>query len=196
MDAMNLDTLRDRIIDISKRHGLSHIGSCVSCLPILVEIYKKFPDDVIVLSNGHAGLALYCVLESRFGFDAEALLKQHGIHPCYDPEHRIYCSTGSLGMGLAVAAGYAMAGKRTHCIISDGECAEGIVWEVLSFLGEHDDVPLLVHVNANGFGAYREIDRFDLQSRLLAFLPNVSFHYTSNDPLPDSLAAHYLKVPE
>lgn len=195
---MDIERIRARILDISKRHGLSHLGSCFSCLPILVNIYERHPDDVVILSNGHAGLALYCVLEAAFGVghDAERLLERHGIHPCYDPEHHLYCSTGSLGMGLAVAAGYAMAGLRTHCVISDGECAEGIVWEVLNFLGEHEDLPLSVHVNANGFSAYRELDSWSFHVRLRSACPDIHFHYTSNAPFPDSLAAHYQQVPE
>jgi transketolase len=180
--------VRERILDISRRHNLSHVGSCVSCLPILLHIYNRYPDDVVVLSNGHAGLALYCVLEAVFGHDAEALLEKHGVHPCHDPENHIYCSTGSLGMGLAVAAGYAMAGRRTHCVISDGECAEGIVWEVLRFLDSHD-IPLSVYLNANGWGAYsRIVDATRYTGRSLYVWR------TSNLPMPNSLAAHYDKV--
>jgi len=193
---MDIDAIRARILDISKRHGLSHLGSCFSCLPILVHIYETDPESVVVLSNGHAGVALYCVLEAVFGHDAEALLQKHGVHPCYDPEHHIYCSTGSLGMGLAVAAGYAMAGRRVHCIISDGECAEGIVWEVLAFLGEHPELPIGVYVNANGWSAYRYVSRWYLHQRLTAFFPFIGFNETSNHPFPNSLAAHYQKATE
>lgn len=192
---MDIERIRSRILDISRRHGLSHLGSCFSCLPILARIYEDHPDDVVILSNGHAGVALYCVLEAAFGFDAEGLLARHGIHPCFDPEHHIYCSTGSLGMGLAVAAGYAMAGRTVHCVLSDGECAEGMVWEVLRFLAEHADLSITVHVNANGWSAYRRINPIALQSQLEAVAPAVIFHPTSNCPFPDSLAAHYQKVP-
>jgi len=185
--------IRERILNISRRHGLMHLGSCMSCLPILVNIYTREPNAVVILSNGHAGLALYCVLEEVFGHDAEELLERHGIHPCYDPEHHIYCSTGSLGMGLAVAAGYAMAGKRVHCVISDGECAEGIVWEVLAFLGDHPSLPILVHVNANGWSAYRRVDLPLLRRRLAAFA-SVDLRETTNAPLPDNLSAHYMKL--
>jgi len=187
----SIDELSQRIIDISRRHHLSHVGSCLSCLPILVSIYESEPDSIVILSNGHAGLALYCVLEDVFGHDAEELLKRHGIHPCYDPQHHIYCSTGSLGMGIAVAAGYAMAGRKTHCIISDGECAEGIVWETLAFMREHD-LPLEVHVNANGWGAYRAISSCQLAARLLKFFPGVDVWFTTNKPMPDTLASHYV----
>jgi transketolase len=179
------------MLDIAARRRLSHLGSCCSCLPILCEIYAAHATDVVVLSNGHAGLALYCVLEHVFGHDAEALLERHGIHPCYDPQHGIYCSTGSLGCGLAVAIGYALAGLRTHVVVSDGECAEGIVWECLAFVSEHPELPITIHVNANGFAATRPVDRNTLSRRLYNFCPKLHFHWTTNAPFEGTVAAHY-----
>ena len=188
---MNQKAIGRRIIDLCQRYGLCHLGSCFSCLPILLELYEKHGEDIIILSNGHAGVALYAVLEARFGLDAEDLLVRHGVHPCHDPAHRIYCSTGSLGMGLAVAVGYALAGRPAHCIISDGECAEGIVWESLAFAATVPDLPLSVHVNANGWAATRAVDANQLEWRLKAFWPAVRLWRTSNAPFADSLFAHY-----
>lgn len=180
-----------RIIDLCYRHKLGHLGSCFSCLPILMELYEKHGDDVIILSNGHAGVALYAVLEARFKMDAEGLLNRHGVHPRYSHKDRVYCSTGSLGMGLAVAVGYALAGQQTHCVVSDGECAEGIVWESLAYAATLPRLPLNVHVNANGFSATKSVDTLMLEKRLKAFCPSVRVWPTTNHPFSDNLSSHY-----
>jgi transketolase len=190
-----MELIKKRILEISYKHKLCHLGSCFSCLPIIYDIYNEHRDDIVVLSNGHAGVALYCVLEHFFGIDAEKLLEKHGIHPCYDPDNKIYCSTGSLGCGLPIAIGYAVAGNPTHCIISDGECAEGSIWESLSFVQEHQ-IPINVYVNVNGFGAYRIVDQALLTTRLKAFYPKIRICYTSNSPFPDDLKAHYQVMSE
>ena len=125
-----------RIIDITYQEKLSHLSSCLSAWPIIHEIYDlKKEDEVFILSNGHAGLALYCELEARYGIDPVMLLHKHGIHPGKDLENKLYCSTGSLGSGLPIAVGHALANrsKNVYCMISDGESAEGSIWESLRF---------------------------------------------------------------
>ena len=186
-------SIKKRILEISFRHGLCHIGSCLSCVEILWNIYSQHPNDVVILSNGHAGLALYCMIERFFGIDAEGLLLKHGIHPCYDLESKIYCSTGSLGCGLPIAIGYAIAGKPTHCIISDGECAEGSIWESLSFIEEYK-IPIQLYVNMNGVAACKEVNKNILTEKLRLFCPKIQIYQTSNHPLPDTIAAHYIKM--
>lgn len=191
---MTLESTKARMLDLATRYGLTHLGSCCSTLPILYRIYQhKSPDEVVILSSGHAGLALYCCLEEFEGQDAAALSRLMGTHPERDEASGIYCSTGSLGMGLAVAVGYAMAGRTTHVVVSDGECAEGIVWECLDYLGKHD-LPLTLHVNANGWSAYQEVDQGRLLNKIAAFCPKVVFHFSNNEPFPDSLQAHYQKM--
>ena len=73
--------------------------------------------------------ALYVVLEKYFGIDAEELLEKHGHHPHRDELNKLHCSTGSLGQGITVAVGRAIANpnRDVYCLISDGECAEGSV---------------------------------------------------------------------
>ncbi len=185
--------IKKRILDISYKFKLSHLGSCFSVLPILEHLYRRYKDDIIILSNGHAGLAQYCYIEDAFGFNAEELLEKHGIHPCYDPEHKIYCSTGSLGCGLPIAIGYALAGKPTHVVISDGECAEGSIWESLAFIHDYN-VNIDLHLNINGFSAFKEVDNIYLTRRLRAFLPDVRIWYTTNYPFEEGLSAHYCQV--
>ena len=115
-----MSNLVKRILDISYQEKLSHLSSCLSALPIVEEIYeKKKEDEVFILSNGHAGLALYVVLESKYGIDPVMLLHKHGIHPGKDLENKLYCSTGSLGSGLPIAVGHALADrtKNVYCMI-------------------------------------------------------------------------------
>lgn len=161
--------LHDRILYISKRHGLSHLGSCLTAVDIIEEIYNtKKPDEKFVLSCGHAGLALYVVLE-KYGYDAEELLERCGIHPERGPG--IDCSTGSLGQGLPIALGMAMADrtKNVYCLISDGEAAEGSIWEVANVMRKYDVTNLKIYCNWNGWGAYDKTseDMFDMLNAIM-----------------------------
>jgi transketolase len=174
---MPTKTLLQRIIDVTYTEKVSHLSSTLSAAPILEEIYnKRAEDEVFILSNGHAGLALYCILEQRYGIDAVKMLHKHGIHPGKDPENHLYCSTGSLGSGLPIAVGHALAtpNKKVYCMISDGECAEGSIWESLAFITKHPVNNLEVYVNINGMGAYDSIDIDYLVCRLQAFMPRIN----------------------
>ena len=174
---MQMSTIQTRIIDITYQERLSHLSSTLSAAPILEEIYSQRKDDeVVVLSNGHAGLALYCVLEQRYGVNPVKLLHEHGIHPGKDLANHLYCSTGSLGSGLPIAVGHALAtpNKKVYCMISDGECAEGSIWESLAFVQQQPVPNLEIYVNINGMGAYDHIDVDYLVRRLQAFLPRIN----------------------
>ena len=172
-----MNKLERRVVEITYQERLSHLSSCLSAAPILEEIYSHRQDDeVVVLSNGHAGLALYCVLEEKYGVDPVKLLHTHGIHPGKDLDNHLYCSTGSLGSGLPIAVGHALAtpDKKVYCMISDGECAEGSIWESLSFIQQHPVDNLEVYANINGMGAYDHINVDYLVQRLQAFLPRIN----------------------
>jgi transketolase len=191
----DLKTLKKRLIDISYRHKLSHIGSCLTTLPILCGIFDQTNhNDIVVLSNGHAGLALYVVLERKFGHDAEELLHTHGIHPCTDLSHNIHCSTGSLGLGLPIAIGFSLAKPQNavFCVMSDGECAEGSVWESFNFLSKFYVPNLKIYLNANGYSAYAKIDTNALELRIRQFTKSVEVVRTNSDlPFVSGLESHY-----
>src|SRR5689334_7883129 len=119
-----MNPLQNRIKTISRKLNLSHLGSNLTAVGIIDRIYqKRKPHEPFVLSCGHAGLALYVVLEKYLGKNAEELYLKHGTHPNRDIENGIYCSTGSLGWGLTIAAGMAFADRERNvwCLISDGE---------------------------------------------------------------------------
>lgn len=185
-----------RIIDITYQERLSHLSSTLSALPIIEEIYaEKDHDEVFILSNGHAGLALYVVLEKYYKVDPVELLHKHGIHPGRDLPNHLYCSTGSLGSGLPIAVGHALAtpNKNVYCMISDGEAAEGSIWEALRFIEDHKVNNLHVYANINGMGAYDLVDTHTLSHRLQSFLPRINLRFS--DPykwsFAEDLLTHY-----
>lgn len=161
-----------RIIDISFKYKLSHIGSCLSVIDILDSIYTlRKKDEPVILSNGHAGVALYTILEKYESKNADHLFKKHGVHPNRDLADGIYVSTGSLGQGFPIAVGMAISNKskNVYCVISDGECSEGSIWESLRIASEQKLNNLKIVVNANGYGAYDKINIKLLPARFESF---------------------------
>lgn len=163
---------RLRILDLAYETNRCHLGSCLSCVDLIDTIYKiKKDNEKFVLSNGHAAMALYIILE-KYGKirDSKSIKKLH-VHPNRDVSLDIHVSTGSLGQGLPIALGIAIANRKenVYCMVSDGECAEGSVWETLRIMDEQKVNNLKIIVNANGWGAYDPIDLVSLYKRLKAF---------------------------
>ena len=188
--------LKKRILEIAHKHKLSHLGSYLTAVDIIDEIYRtKNPNDIFILSSGHAALALYVVIEKYEGKNAEELFLKHGGHPHRDEKNGIYCSTGSLGLGITIAVGRALANKnrKVHVLISDGESAEGSVWEALRFIKESNLPNIEIYVNVNGYAAYDKVDVKYLVDRLKVFLPSINIGYTSVNQYPflRGLNAHY-----
>jgi len=191
--------LKKRLLKLLYEHKEEHVGSCFSCIDIIDDIFaRKKSEDIFVLSNGHAAYALYCVLEKYLGVDADKLVEKHLGHPNYDPANGIYCSTGSLGQGITIAAGAAVASphKKVYVTITDGECAEGSVWEALRFIHDRNLNNIEVHVNANGYACYDPVDVDYLEKRCKAFLPSINFHRTKVGQLSflRGIEAHYMKM--
>lgn len=198
-----MNKLQKRIIDITYQRKISHLSSTLSSAPIIDEIYSiKKPSDPFVLSNGHAALALYCVLEKYHGIDAEMLLDRHGIHPHRDTQNHLYVSTGSLGMGITVAVGYALADRNRDvwCLISDGESGEGSVWEALRYIHDAQLTNLKVYANVNGQIAYDSIDSDYLIRRYRSFLPSIEIRQSQPPeylgPARGVLTHYYVLKPE
>jgi len=160
--------VRKSVLEMIHRTGSPHIGPSFSVVEILVALYFRYlntdaePDrDRFILSKGHACPALYAVLHekgliSREDLDGFALdggtLEQH---PVRDTGRGIEASTGSLGHGLSIAAGMALAGRadrkeyKVYVLLSDGELNEGSVWEAVMFAAHHklDNLTALVDYN-------------------------------------------------
>lgn len=163
--------LRRRILEISYLVNYSHLGSCLSSVELIDAVYNlKKKNEEFVLSNGHAGVALYAVLE-KYGIIKKDVSEKLNVHPDRNPKFGIHVSTGSLGQGLPIAIGMALAdrSKIVYCMISDGECAEGSIWESLRIASQLELENLIILVNANGWGAYDPINLADLIKRIRAF---------------------------
>lgn len=166
--------LRKRIIELSYQLKFSHIGSCLSVVDIIDAVYQvKHKEERFVLSCGHAAVALYAVLEKNKIIDP-SIIKELHIHPDRNIGLGIDVSSGSLGQGLPIAAGMALADrkKRVFCVMTDGECAEGSVWEAFRFITENNINNIVVIINANGWGAYNPISLPTLFKQIKGFCPN------------------------
>jgi transketolase len=192
-----MNQLHSRIIEISKKYHLSHLGSNLTAVNIIDEIYQiRKDDEPAVLSCGHAGLALYVILEKHYGFDAEQLYLKHGTHPHRDFGDKIYCSTGSLGMGLGIAVGMALADriKNVYCLISDGEAFEGSIWEAANVIRRYKILNLKVYCNWNFYSAYSEVEGW-MMSNLMKIMPDIDVRVDRVERYGlKGLSAHYITL--
>lgn len=167
----NQKHIRARLLEVIHQFNTSHIGSCLSVIDIIDAVYcTKKKHEKFILSNGHTATALYVILE-KHGLLKEIDLNKLGIHPDRNPQISIDVSTGSLGQGLPIALGMALANQNqnVYCLISDGECAEGSIWESLRIVHDLQINNLKIIVSVNGWGAYDPISSKDLLKRLQGF---------------------------
>ena len=193
---MSLTPLQRRVVELAYSHRRTHLSSALTAVGLIADIYAERAErDPFILSCGHAFLALAVVLEAHYGLTAPDLLARHGVHPRRSEADHIWYTTGSLGCGITAACGFAHADRtrRVDCLISDGECAEPDVFGALDFARDHALHNLRVHVNLNGWSAYRSTTDLGLAERLRAFWPPVIIHYTSHalHPALTGLAGHY-----
>lgn len=166
--------IRKIILEQSKRANVGHIGSALSVVEILTALYSGViqaadpasPErDRLVLSKGHAALALYAILYLKgwISFDELDSYCSDGTLFGVHPEHQVTgidFSTGSLGQGLTMATGAALAAKiqgssrRVYALISDAECNEGSVWESAMFAAHHQLANLTAILDLNGQQAF------------------------------------------
>ena len=162
--------LRRRILDISQTLPAVHIAPAFSCLEIVDAVYfglmnhggPERPPDTFILSKGHGAMAQYCVLEERGILTREQVDTcgkdggQLGMHPDLGIPG-IEASTGSLGHGLPIALGMALADRttggdrRVYVVMSDGELEEGSVWEAMLLAPTLKLSNLVVIVDLNDF---------------------------------------------
>lgn len=163
--------LRNRILEVAYRDGMGHIPSALSILDIIWTLYDKVmtKDDQFILSKGHGCMALYVVLEEKGLLDWNTKLWGH-------PKRggAILASTGSLGHGLPMAIGLALAKKikgekgRVFCLIGDGECNEGTTWESALLAAHHKLDNLILFVDQNK-SSDRALSTGDLNDKFNAF---------------------------
>lgn len=164
--------LRRRVIRMSHHGRAPHLGSSLSCIDILVAAYwgalhidPASPDDAdrdrFILSKGHAAAALYATLAERGFFPNDELTSYNQAgsrfpeQPSPGAVPGVEAATGSLGHGLSLGLGMALAGRiqkrdyRVLALVSDGECNEGTVWEAAMFAAAQqlDTVTAIVDYN-------------------------------------------------
>ena len=164
--------LRKDIVDVTSWAGGAHIGGGLSVIDILTILYFKYlsidperPDweerDRLVLSKGHAAVAYVPVLARRGFIDIEELKtfnkfkSPFGMHPDSKRIRGCDASTGSLGHGLPMAVGMALGARvlgrdlKVYCILGDGECNEGTVWEGLMAAAQYKLTNLVTIIDRN-----------------------------------------------
>lgn len=201
--------LRHELVDLVNSAGSSHIGGPLSACDVVTALFYRFlnyskknadsPDrDRFVLSKGHNGDLLYCVFADLGFYPFDLLMDQFkknggqwGEHPNRHYNPGFECSTGSLGHGLPLAAGMAMAAKldkrknRIYCLTGDGELQEGSNWETIMCAARHgyDNLVLIVDKNqAQGTHMVSDLcDDENLERRLEDFGWNVFSVPDGND---------------
>ncbi|HMP74708.1 MAG TPA: transketolase [Kiritimatiellia bacterium] len=187
--------IREHALRMVARADASHIGGALSMADLLAVLYHHvlrvqpadptWPErDRFILSKGHCCSGLYAALALKGFFsvkeldtygDSESRLMNHVSHAVPGVEW----STGSLGHGLGLACGQALAAKRkkqtwrTFCVLSDGELDEGSTWEAVLFAGHHRLSNLWAIVDANkiqSLGDTREVlDLGSIRAKFEAF---------------------------
>lgn len=179
--------LRRRILKVASGKG-GHIGGSFSAIDIILTLYKNILNidlenpkweerDRFILSKGHCSLALYAVLE-EIGFLEPGELDNYtlkGSRLAGHVEHfeipAIEMTTGSLGHGISCSAGMALAAKisgknwKVFCVVGDGECNEGSVWETLLFTAQQNLKNLIIIVDNN------KMESLDLTQNILSIEP-------------------------
>jgi transketolase len=220
----NQKLLRKKLLTIINDVHTSHIGSCLSIIDLIDAVYQvKDKKEKFILSNGHAAASLYVVLE-KYKYLKNVNLTDYNVHPDRDESKGIDLSTGSLGQGLPIAVGMALADRKktVYCMISDGECAEGSIWEALRIIYDQNILNLKIIASVNGWGAYDPINSKNLEKRFKGFgfkivkinghnkdqiiktiktnytVPTIVFAKTCSEQLPFLLGqdAHYYTMKE
>ncbi|MDD7665731.1 MAG: transketolase [Lachnospiraceae bacterium] len=182
--AIKANEVRKGIIEGVYHAKSGHPGGSLSAAEVFTYLYyeemnidPKNPDDPkrdrFVLSKGHCAPGLYAVLASKGYFPVEDLKTLRHIgsylqgHPCKNETPGVDASSGSLGQGISVAVGMALAGKmddasyRVYTLLGDGEIQEGQVWEAAMFAGSRHLDNLCVIVDNNGLqidGSVEEVN--------------------------------------
>lgn len=183
-------------MQIGLKTGCSHIASALSCVNVLVDTYNGKPNSIIILSKGHGALAQYVIL-NELGRLPDKVLDTYyqdgglSIHSTLMPEYGVYASTGSLGHGLGIGIGYAIANpdKLVFVIMSDGELDCGSTLASLRILSKLKLKNILPIVDRNDWQAFSEFEELKLPFRYYYSVKGEGW-----GKLENTLKSHYTKV--
>lgn len=179
--------LRKSVLRMVYEKQSGHIGGCFSIAEIVAFLFNEFnplEEDKIIMSKGHAVPILYAALFEKGILTSEDLSTFREVdsklqgHPVHWLIPELVATTGSLGQGLSIAAGHALAKKikqedgRIFCILGDGEMQEGQIYECLMFLNKYKLNNLVVILDANGAqndGLVSEIMPLNYENVVTAF---------------------------
>ena len=164
--------LRMLTLDTTKWAGSGHIGGGMSALDVMTVLYHKYMKidvqnpkwedrDRFILSKGHVGIA-YAPLLCDLGFNDKEMLKtfnlsnsKMGMHLDSNKIVGVDASTGSLGHGMSIAVGTALAARvtgkdfKTYVLLGDGECDEGSNWEAAMSAAHYKTTNMISFVDRN-----------------------------------------------
>ena len=152
--------LRQNTFNAFIEHGEAHLGGSFSMIEMLIALHEEVlaSEDKFILSKAHSSFP-YCIYLRENGFNPPI-----STHLEINPENNIHCTTGSLGHGLPIGLGMALARKiqkKKGCIyvmMSDGECQEGTTWESLLIAAKHKLDNLIVMVDYNKIQALTSLE--------------------------------------
>ena len=152
--------LRQDTFNAFIEHGEAHLGGSFSIIEILLALHEEVltKTDKFILSKAHASFP-YCIYLRGKGFSPPI-----STHLEIDTENNIHCTTGSLGHGLPISVGMALARKlqnkqgNVYVMISDGECQEGTTWESLLIAAKHKLDNLILFVDYNKIQALSTLE--------------------------------------
>jgi transketolase len=184
MNKAIMESMRKKIITTVYQGKEGHIPSALSILDIVWVLHEKvmmLGKDRFVLSKGQAGLALYIVLAQLGHISEKELIETYcqydskfGGHPDRLKSPYVEASTGSLGHGMPMAVGIALANKvsknhyKTFCLIGDGEANEGTIWESALLAPKHNLSNLCCIVDYN-HSTDRALNMGDMGNKFKSF---------------------------
>lgn len=186
--------LRLKILDMAVKKSKGHIGGTFSCLDILVYLYyskflnitknniSKHNRDRLILSKGHACLALYLIFEN-LGFMSKEKLDSYGENNGLGAQLDINIpgvdwNTGSLGHAIGVMSGFSIGNKKNKyiAIVGDAEMDEGSIWEALVFAGENKLSNVIVVVDRNRLSVTEKLDDVGIYRNFMKIIASLGWN--------------------
>ena len=166
--------LRLKTLDLALKTGEGHLGGSFSEIELLLALYEKIlkKEDKFILSKGHA-YGPFCIILQEKGYNPKIT-----GHPDLDEENGIYATTGSLGHGLPIAVGMALARKlkkqngNIYVLMSDGECQEGTTWEssdIAAYYKLNNLIAIVDHNKIQALDEIKNVSLLNLKNKFIEF---------------------------